>query len=120
MRAAHARGDVAVTLGLAPLAGEVAPALRVARRVSTPLYDFRGLHAFKAKLLPHAWEPVYLAAPGGSTAVALHDSLAAFAGGSLVRFGLRTLTARPALLAVAIALLVIAIIAIAGTVAAIG
>ena len=117
MRAAHARGDVAVTLGLAPLAGDVAPALRIARRISTPLYDFRGLHAFKAKLRPHTWEPVYLAAPGGSTAIALHDSLAAFAGGSVIGFGLKTLLHRPWLLVTAI---VLALIAIAGTVAAIG
>lgn len=99
MRAAHARDDAGVTLGLAPLSGDVAPLLRVARRVSAPLYDFRGLHAFKARLRPRAWEPVYLCAPGGSPVVALHDGLAAFAGGSLVRFGLATLVRRPWLLA---------------------
>lgn len=95
MRAAVARGDAAVTLGLAPLAGDVAPWLRLARRLSTPLYDFRGLQAFKAKLRPHAWEPVYLAAaPGGSRVLAMYDSLGAFAGGSLLRFGARTLARR--------------------------
>jgi phosphatidylglycerol lysyltransferase len=102
MRAAHARDDAGVTLGLAPLAGDVAPLLRLARRVSAPLYDFRGLHAFKARLLPRTWEPVYLCAPGGSTMVALHDGLAAFAGGSLVRFGLATVVKNRWLLAAAI------------------
>jgi len=96
MRAAVERGDETVTLGLAPLAGAVAPPLRFARAVSTPLYDFRGLHAFKAKLRPTGWEPVYLAAPARPY-VALGDGLTAFAGGSLVRFGLRTLAQRPGL-----------------------
>jgi phosphatidylglycerol lysyltransferase len=99
MRAAHARDDAGVTLGLAPLAGDVAPLLRLARSVSSPLYDFRGLHAFKSRLRPRTWEPVYLCAPGSSTMVALHDGLAAFAGGSLVRFGVATLVRRPWLVA---------------------
>ena len=99
MQAAVERGDEALTLGLAPLAGRVAPLLRLARRFSAPLYDFRGLHAFKSKLRPHTWEPVYLCAPRGSSRhVALLDGLAAFAGGSLVRFGARTLARRRALL----------------------
>jgi phosphatidylglycerol lysyltransferase len=84
-----------LTLGLAPLAGNVARWLRVMRRLATPLYDFAGLRAFKAKLRPHAWEPVYLcAATGGSTLVALRDSLRAFAGGNLLAFGARTLFRR--------------------------
>jgi phosphatidylglycerol lysyltransferase len=93
MRAAAARGDEDVTLGLAPLAGAVAPPLRVARALSTPLYDFRGLRAFKAKLMPSRWEGVYLVAPG-SPWLALRDALRAFAGGSLLRFGMRTLAQR--------------------------
>lgn len=108
MRAARERGDDGVTLGLAPLAGEVAPMLRMARTLSAPLYDFRGLRAFKAKLRPHAWEPVYLcAASGRSTAIALGDGLTAFAGGSLMRFAVRTVLARrglAAMIAVAIVL----------------
>lgn len=93
MRAAVARGDEFVTLGLAPLAGAVPRPLRLARAVSTPLYDFRGLRAFKAKLSPSRWEGVYLVAPG-SPWLALHDALRAFAGGSLLRFGVRTLAQR--------------------------
>lgn len=81
-----------VTLGLAPLAGDVATWLRFARWIGAPLYDFAGLHAFKAKLRPHAWEPVYLCAgPGGRPLVAVRDSLRAFAGGSLVAFAGRSL-----------------------------
>jgi phosphatidylglycerol lysyltransferase len=93
MRAAIARGDETVTLGLAPLAGAVPRPLRLARAMSTPLYDFRGLRAFKAKLSPARWEAVYLVAPG-SPWLALHDALRAFAGGSLLRFGVRTLAQR--------------------------
>lgn len=93
MRAAVARGDETVTLGLAPLAGAVPRPLRLARAVSRPLYDFRGLRAFKAKLSPARWEGVYLVSPG-SPWLALHDALRAFAGGSLLRFGVRTLAQR--------------------------
>jgi phosphatidylglycerol lysyltransferase len=81
-----------VTLGLAPLAGPVAGWLRFARWAGAPFYDFAGLRAFKAKLGPDAWEPIYLcAAPGGSRVAALRDSLRAFAGGSLFAFAGRTL-----------------------------
>jgi lysylphosphatidylglycerol synthetase-like protein (DUF2156 family) len=80
-----------VTLGLAPLAGHVSRWLRLARWLGTPFYDFAGLRAFKAKLRPHAWEPVYLCTTGGSTLVALRDALRAFAGGTLVGFASRAL-----------------------------
>src|SRR5690606_14525989 len=50
MRAAAAENVEQVTLGLAPLAGEVSPWLRFARRWGKPLYDFEGLHTFKSKL----------------------------------------------------------------------
>jgi phosphatidylglycerol lysyltransferase len=81
-----------LTLGLAPLAGNVAMWLRFARWAGAPFYDFDGLRRFKTKLRPHAWEPVYLAtAAGGSRVAALRDSLRAFAGGSLVGFAARTL-----------------------------
>ena len=79
-----------VTLGLAPLAGDVAPWLRLARWLGSPLYDFKGLRAFKAKLHPHAWEPIYLCVPpGASRMLAMRDSLRAFAGGSLPAFLVR-------------------------------
>jgi phosphatidylglycerol lysyltransferase len=84
-----------VTLGLAPLAGGVPRWLRVARWLGGPLYDFAGLRAFKSKLRPHAWEPIYLCTDG-SKLVAMRDSLRAFAGGSLVSFAGRTLFRRRA------------------------
>ena len=80
-----------ITLGLAPLAGQVSRWLRIARWAGSALYGFAGLRAFKAKLRPHVWEPVYLCTCGSSTVVALRDALRAFAGGSLVGFAGRTL-----------------------------
>jgi phosphatidylglycerol lysyltransferase len=101
-------GSRYVTLGLAPLSGPVRGWLRVARRLSSPLYDFAGLRAFKAKLKPHAWEPIYLAhAPGSSSHVALVDALAAFARGSFLRFGGATLLRGPAMLVRVLAVLLL-------------
>ena len=57
MRAAAAEGAPRVTLGLAPLAGDVGAWLRAARRLGRALYDFDGLRAFKAKFQPSAWDP---------------------------------------------------------------
>ncbi len=80
-----------LTLGLAPLAGQVARWLRIARWMGGSLYRFAGLRAFKAKLRPDAWEPVYLCTCGTSTLVALRDALRAFAGGSLVAYAGQTI-----------------------------
>lgn len=98
MRMAAEEGSAYVTLGLAPLAGDVSRGLRVARRWGTGLYDFAGLHAFKAKLRPHHWEPLYLSCPAHQSGlVAVVDTLAAFARGGLLRFGLATLLRGPAI-----------------------
>jgi phosphatidylglycerol lysyltransferase len=98
MRALGDEGSRYVTLGLAPLSGPVRGWLRAARRLSSPLYDFAGLRAFKAKLRPHAWEPIFVAHPKQSSShVALVDALAAFARGSFLRFGGATLLRGPAL-----------------------
>ena len=81
-----------ITLGLAPLAGDVSPWLRFAKFLGTPLYDFEGLRSFKAKLRPSSWEPIYLCvAPGQSKMIAMRDSLRAFAGGSLLAFAAKSL-----------------------------
>jgi phosphatidylglycerol lysyltransferase len=94
MRALAAEGSRYVTMGLAPLAGAVGW-LRLARDSTRALYDFDGVRSFKAKLRPQAWEPIHLAYPeGGSANAALFDALAAFARGSLVRFGAETLMRR--------------------------
>ncbi len=104
MRQVAAEGSQVVTLGLAPLAGEVSPALRLARRTTRLLYDFEGLRRFKARLRPDHWERIDLAWPKGSSGtVALLDALAAFTltgahrRASFLRFGLRTLLGVPAL-----------------------
>jgi len=101
MRALAAAGSEYVTLGLAPLSRR-APAnprsgglwlrlvLRWVRAHGRRFYNFDGLDAFKAKLQPHAWEPIYAIArerrfsPGTLYAIA-----AAFSGGSPVALGAR-------------------------------
>ncbi len=96
MRARAREGVTWVTLGFAPLSGEVNRALRWARRLSQPLFNFSGLTAFKRKFRPQHWEPIYLTYPSESgPAVALLDGLRAFAGGALWRFGLRAVLRRP-------------------------
>ncbi len=88
---ADGRGDARVTQGLSPLS--TASAWHVLARVlMRPLFDFEGLRRFKARLRPSEWRPVWLVSPHGSfRVVVLLDALAAFAGGSLVRFALRSL-----------------------------
>jgi phosphatidylglycerol lysyltransferase len=91
------------TLGLAPLHGPVVGWLRRIRHWSTPLFNFEGLAAFKRKLGPSHWEPMYLAWPVREAGWrALRDGLRAFAGGSLLRFALRTVLRGPAPLLLAL------------------
>jgi phosphatidylglycerol lysyltransferase len=108
MRSAAAEGSRYLTLGLAPLAGAVGPWLRALRRTGSPLYDFGGVHAFKAKLRPQGWAPIFISYPRGQMGIAtVYDALAAFARGGLLRFGLQTLLRRPAVLIQALALILI-------------
>jgi phosphatidylglycerol lysyltransferase len=108
MRAAAAEGSRYLTLGLAPLAGAVGPWLRIARRTGGPLYDFRGVHTFKAKLRPESWAPIFISYPLAQAGITtVYDALAAFARGGLLRFGLATLLRRPAVLIQALALILI-------------
>lgn len=98
MRAAATEEIAMVTLGLAPLAGDVGKALQSARKLGRALYDFDGLRAFKAKLAPRAWDPIYLSYPqGGSSLLAIVDTLTAFSRGGLLRFGIETLLRGPAI-----------------------
>lgn len=96
MRALATEGVRWATLGLAPLQGPIDPALMRVRRWSKPLFNFAGLSSFKRKLRPQHWEPMYLAWPvTESGLLAMRDGLRAFAGGSLTRFGIRTLLRGP-------------------------
>ncbi|MGO9837921.1 MAG: phosphatidylglycerol lysyltransferase domain-containing protein [Polyangiaceae bacterium] len=107
MRAFARQGSPYVTLGLAPLAG-ASGWLRVVRELSRALYDFEGVHAFKAKLRPHRWEPIYLAYPHGASAnQALFDALAAFARGNFARYGAETLLRGPAVVVRALAAILV-------------
>jgi hypothetical protein len=88
-------GAAFVTLGLAPLAGRRARWAGLAAAVGRPLYDFAGLRAFKARLHPARWQPVYLLHRERTALGPVLDALRAFAGGSLLRFGARSLVAHP-------------------------
>jgi len=90
-----AAGESFVTLGLTPLTGRVPFALRAARALGTPLYDFRALAAFRRRLHPAAWVPVWLVHAPRRGSLALLDSLRAFARGPLLAFALRSLGRRP-------------------------
>mgnify|MGYP000885800011 CR=1 FL=1 len=98
MRAAAESGVRFATLGLAPLSGVPTGWLRAVRQVSTGLYDFEGLRAFKAKLRPQHWEPVFVSYPPGQHELwTIYDVLAAFATEGILLFGLRTLLRAPAI-----------------------
>ncbi|MEO8703477.1 MAG: phosphatidylglycerol lysyltransferase domain-containing protein, partial [Kofleriaceae bacterium] len=109
MRAAAAANIDHVTFGLVPLAGEVGPWLRAARRWGRTFYDFDGLRAFKAKFRPTAWDPIFLSyPPKRSGVVALVDTLTAFARGGLLRFGIETVLRGPAIVVRLLAVLLLA------------
>ncbi len=96
MRWSAEHGARWVTLGLAPLAGNVSGPLKIARAISALLYNFDGVRIYKAKLRPSEWTPIYLAHPATQgAAISIVDSLAAFTRGGFVRFGLRTLLRGP-------------------------
>jgi phosphatidylglycerol lysyltransferase len=108
MTATAGGGSRYVTLGLAPLAGPVSPWLRAARRAGLGLYDFHGVHAFKAKLKPDAWVSIFVSYPPRQRALAVvRDALAAFARGGLLRFGVETLMRGPTLVVQALALMLL-------------
>jgi phosphatidylglycerol lysyltransferase len=109
MRAAAAESIELVTLGLAPLAGEVNPVLRSARKLGRTLYDFEGLRTFKAKLKPRQWDPIFLAYPPRTSSLAVvFDTLSAFSHGGLLRFGITTLLRGPAIVFRLLATLLVA------------
>jgi lysylphosphatidylglycerol synthetase-like protein (DUF2156 family) len=85
-----------VTLGLSPLSGPIPPWLRVARFVTSPFFDFESLRRFRQRLRPSRWEGVWLLYPRSEVPLMpVIESLRAFAGGSLVRFALRSIARGP-------------------------
>jgi phosphatidylglycerol lysyltransferase len=103
-----AAGSQYLTLGLAPLAGPISPWLRAARRAGLGLYDFHGIHAFKAKLDPQSWSSIFISYPSRHSALAVvTDALAAFARGGLLRFGIETLLRGPSVVVQLLALLLV-------------
>ena len=103
-----AEGSHYVTLGLSPLAGSVGPVLRTARRLASPLYDFAGLHAFKAKLRPERWDSISMAYPADQSGLlAMLDTLHAFSRVGLFRFGVQTLLRVPPAVVKALAVLLL-------------
>jgi phosphatidylglycerol lysyltransferase len=98
MRSAADAGSRYVTLGLAPLSGRVSRPLRLARSFGARLYNFQGLRAFRSRLRPERWEPIYLSYPRGQPRLlTVLDVLSAFAPGGLARFGIETFARSPAL-----------------------
>ena len=108
MRQFAAEGSRYATLGLAPLAGDVNSVLRLTRDYTAHLYNFGGVRAFKEKLKPHEWEPIYVAYAHGQLGImAMRDVLAAFAPGGLTRFGLDSLVHQRTLATFLLALLLV-------------
>ena len=96
MRWAGQQGSNWLTLGLAPLAGDVSPLLRAARSSGRLLYDFKSLRSYKAKLEPELWVRIFLAYPPTQGALrSLLDALSAFTRTGFWSFGWRTLTRGP-------------------------
>lgn len=108
MRDACELGSDYVTLGLAPLAGEVPEALRFVSRLGSMLYDFAGIQAFKAKFRPREWVPIYLTYPPDERPErAVLDALAAFSRRGLLRYGVEALLRGPAIVVRVLALLLV-------------
>jgi phosphatidylglycerol lysyltransferase len=89
-------GATYVTLGLEPLAGPIPSALRLARRLSQPLFHFQGLEHFKEKLHPSGRETRYLFGSSGMSRIrSLFDVLVAFSRIGLMRFAFFSLLRGP-------------------------
>ncbi len=108
MRWAAEQGSRWLTLGLAPLAGDVSPLLRAAASSGKLLYDFKGVRSYKAKLEPEQWLPIFLSFPPSQSAWrSLLDALWAFTHSGFWGFGWRTLTRGPIVVVRALAVLLL-------------
>ena len=108
MRWAAASGSGWLTLGLAPLSGELSRTLHCVSRHTRFLYDFAGIRAYKSKLRPDTWLPLYLCHSAHQPAwLAVLDALSAFTQGGFLRFAWRTLLRGPTVVLRALAFLLI-------------
>ncbi len=108
MRWASEEGSRWLTLGLAPLAGDVSPLLRAAASSGRLLYDFSGVRSYKAKLEPEQWLPIFLSYPPTQSAWrSMLDALWAFTRTGFWGFGWRTLTRGPIVVVRALAVLLL-------------
>ena len=54
---------------------DLTPTAGIRTTFGSPLYSFEGVRAFKAKLRPYHWEPIYLSYPAGQNVfLTLYDS----------------------------------------------
>ena len=98
-----------LTLGLAPLSGEVSETLGWFRSRGRAFYDFEGLRTYKAKLAPREWRPIFMAFPAHQGAVlTMLDALAAFTRGGFVRFAAHSFVRGPRVVLFALLWLLIA------------
>src|SRR5262249_3691206 len=105
---AGAEDSPMVTLGLAPLARQVVPALRLARSAGSVLFDFKSLGAFTARLRPSRWSPSHLGLPADDGAVStILDVREAFARDHLLRFGLQPFPRGPTIVVWILAILLV-------------
>lgn len=96
VRALAADGAEWITPGMVPLVGSTRRWLAGVRHLARPLYDFDGLAFFRTRMHPDRWRPIYLMHPPQVSAPrAVVEVLRAFSGGSLFRFGSRSLLRRP-------------------------
>ncbi len=108
MNWASEHGSRWLTLGLAPLAGDVSPLLRAAASSGKLWYDFKGLRSYKAKLQPEQWLPIFLSYPPTQGAWrSMLDALWAFTRTGFWSFGWRTLTRGPIVVVRALAVLLL-------------
>lgn len=92
IRSLAAAGSQELSLGLSPLSGVRSRILRGIARVSRPAFDFEGLANFKRKFQPRIQRPNWVwFSSHDSRPSAVLEVLRAFAGGSLVRFAVRSL-----------------------------
>lgn len=84
-----------ITPGLTPLVGDVPWWLRIGRFAIGPLYDFRGLERFRARLSPRRWDPVWLVWDRGYAPLVLIESFSAFASAHPASFVWRSLVLHP-------------------------